>query len=213
MAVVVNNAISVQSTSGTTVTFSYTSGSLQNRLLVVSNIKIAAITNSGTYAGQALTNVSGSNLVTTLTRVNPATGSNTMSFSLASYGFTRSIVSNFSGVDQITPISNFASNSATTATPTSTSRTCPPGGILVGAFRGNYNTSGTPTGGSGTTSFGAGRQNGFMFGGGHRATSGSLSWNIAQSTYCDMHILAVNPVAESNPVKNKTPLTGPILAQ
>ncbi len=184
MAVTPNNSNSRNTSNGTTVSFSYTSNSGSDRFLQAQTEDIGGATvNSGTYAGAALAGAGSSGVMKFWGKTAPATGANTLAFTLSSYGNTRVHTSDWSDVDQTTPNGTPVFTSGSSAAPAVTGLSFTANGALWGKVSIGY-LGGSPVigAGSGTT---IGSQ--FAFSGraaatGYRLNSGDLNWTSTGST-------------------------------
>jgi len=198
MAVAFNAGNITFPANGSTISMSYTCSSGADRLLLVNTLEAGNTTNSGTYAGAALTSVGSVSAVGSFkmwAKTAPATGSNTLSFVLSSYGSGIVNVSDWTGVDQTTPLGTPISNTGTSAAPASGSITVPANGAAFGTSYGSYNSTGTPTAGASTTLVGGVRSSGHPIAGGYITATGNINWNIAQSTAWGAYSVPINPVS------------------
>lgn len=179
MAVAINsNSVAVRG-AGTSVSFSYACSSGANRLFLCGTRTTSGQTfDSGTYAGSALTNRTNSGVLKTWSITAPATGSNTVSFTMSAYSTGNHVgIADFTGVDQTTPLGTASSATGTSGTASTASITCPSGGMNWGIEANDYVSSGTPTAGSGTTLAGAFREGsgGTGMAGGYRSNTGAIN--------------------------------------
>lgn len=205
MAVAYNTHSVAVRGNGTTVSFSYTCSAGADRLLMVGTVCAGGQTfNSGTYATVALTNVDSISNMKSWRKVGPATGANTLSFSMSAYATMNEVgVSDYTGVDQTTPLGTVSKTTGTSTTPATASMTVPTDGMLWGIEQSAYTTSGTPTAGSGTTLIGALREGagGTTMAQGRRATTGTISFVIASSTSWKVIGYPINPVAATSQIE------------
>jgi hypothetical protein len=187
MAVAFNNSDAQRTSGGTSITYSFTCSSGTDRFFIVSatddGIANPPIT-SVTYNSVGLTAVSGTQPEVEMYQlVAPATGANNLTWNLSSYSFLHTAISDWTGVDQSTPLGTVVTNAGTSAAPTSGSVTCPSNGAVWGSEFSGYTTAGTPTAGAGTTLASAYRSGagGRTGAGGYRLDTGALNWNIPSS--------------------------------
>ena len=197
MAVAFNVSDTRQTVAGNTVSFAYSCSAGSNRLLLSQTRSSAVSVSSGTYAGAALTNVGSVGGIIMWRKIAPATGSNTLAFTLSSYGRTHASTSDWTGVDQTTPLGTAVTATGTSVTPATASVTCPTDGAIFGGEYSAYTTAGAPTAGAGTTLEGAEREGagGTTKAGGRRSTTGTISFSIASSAAWEAQAFPIYPVA------------------
>ncbi len=197
MAVAFNNSDARSFGLGTTLSFSYTSSSGSDRLLLTKTEDVGIRTvASVAYAAAALTSAGSSGVHEIWRRVAPATGSNTLAFTLSGYGTTRAVTSDWTGVDPTTPTGTAVFTSGTSAAPAATGLTFTTDGALWGATTIGY-LGGSPVigAGSGTTLASQFPFSGRANAGGYRLTSGDLNWTSTGSTTWDAQGIPILPVA------------------
>ena len=176
---------------GTTVAFSYTTGSGADRLLLA-GISAARTVSSASYAGAAMTTEVGSGARQIMRLVNPASGAQTFSLTLTSYGSAHKYsLADFDGVDQTTPLGAGLTPTGTSNTPSTGTVTVPADGAAFGFFYHGYATT-TPTINTGTLT-GASTNGSTCHGGGYRTTTGAIAWNINKSSSWTAFALPINP--------------------
>lgn len=176
MAVVLNNSDARAGGNGSSISYSYTVSSGSDRLLLAASIAAAGTVSGVTYSGAALSATGGGTLKWYLT--GPATGANTLTFTYSN-GYAQPAVaaSDYTGVDQTTPLGTLVNNSGTGNTTSTGSVTCPANGLVVG-YGMNNQTNAAHLADPGTTSLGRGVANGSNreLYGGYRSSTGGLSW-------------------------------------
>lgn len=197
MAVAINNPVTQDTSSGTSVSFSYTSSSGSDRVLLAQSRSNAGTVTACTYAGASLTALNTTGSLITWLRIAPATGSNTLAFTISSYGSVQASVANFTGADQTTPTGTAVTAAGTSTAPSSGSVTCPTNGIVWGGQTSDYTTSGAPTMGSGVTSGGSIRNasGGHTKSAGYRENTGPISFTLSSSSAWNVQAYPINPVA------------------
>lgn len=177
------------------VTFSYTSGSGSDRLLLV-QVSLFGVT-SVTYAGASLTNVgAGVGSMSMWRKTAPAAGANNVVISGPLYNYLMYTVSDWTGVDQTTPLGSQVGATGSSSSPSTGSITCPANGFVAGGVRSGYSTApGTITAGSGTTltSFIRETANGTTKADGRRSNTGALSWTLSTSRSWEAQGFPINP--------------------
>lgn len=201
MAVALNNSDTRLTSSGNTVSFSYTSSAGADRLLLVQSedyggIAVAAVS----YAGTSLSLVGSTGTLNMWQLVAPASGTNTLSFTLASYSHCLPSTSDWTGVDQTTPLGTLVTASGASTTPSSGSAVCPTNGAIYGGMGSAYSTA-APTAGSGTTLAGSVRDggSGYIKAGGYRSNTGDISFSIPGASTWVAQAAPVNPVSVGVP--------------
>lgn len=197
MAVAIDNPVAQQTSSGTNVSFSYTSSGGADRLLLAqTKLNGAGQANSGTYAGAALSVVDTTGSVRMFSKTAPATGANTLAFALSTYGNLFVNAANFTGVDQTTPLGAAVTNSGASSAPNSGSVTCPANGMVFGGVGTNYTTS-APGAGSGTTLAGSVRSGGtgHSKAAGYRTNTGAIVFTLGSTPNWDVQAYPINPVS------------------
>lgn len=184
---------------GTTVIYSYTVGSGSDRLLLLQTYPTGSSgTVTGvTYGGDALTNIDTSDVCLTWSKTAPLTGSNTVSISVATYSTIFTSTSDWTGVDQTTPVGAAVVAGGSSSSPSTGSVTCPTNGAIWGAEYSAYTTGSAPTAGSGTTLAGAVRNgaSGETKAAGYRTTTGAVSWSLGSSAGWVAAGIPINAVA------------------
>lgn len=185
MAVAFNGQATNTTGGGTTVSFSYTSGSGSDRYLLVGCAQFAGLDITAvSYNSVALTNIYDAGVGTAPIElwglVAPATGSNTLSFTMSSYdpGGVKYSTTDWTGVDQTTPVGAAVVATGSSAAPATGSITVPAGGAAFGIGRHQYTAAMTINQGTLTGSLSTG---GVGLAGAYRATTGDLSWTASNN--------------------------------
>lgn len=196
MAVAFNNGETRYSNPGTTISWAYSCSAGSNRLLLSQTSGNGVTVNSGTYAAAALTNAGSTNVLTMWRKIAPTTGSNTLSFTLSSYSRCHASTSDWTGVDQTTPLGTKVGNTATNASPSTGSITCPGDGAIFGSVFSGYCTA-IPTAGAGTTLVGSEREGagGSCKAGGRRSSTGAISFALTPSQFHTIQAFPIKPVS------------------
>jgi len=198
MPVAVNTGSAANGNSGgsTTVTFSYTAGSGSERLLLVQTRVASGSVTSVTYAGAGLTSHATGGGMTIWRKTAPASGANNVVVTIGTYNQLIASTSDWTGVDQTTPLGTQVSATGTSTTPATGSVTCPANGAVWGGMYAEYSTSpGTISAGSGTTLLGWVREsaNGRRKAGGYRFNTGTISFSQVSSTAWGAQAIPINP--------------------
>ncbi len=203
MPVAFVNSAAGQTANGTSVSFTYTSGSGSDRALLVGGYSTDTI-NSATFDGVSMTAVSGgaSGPVHTFALANPAIGAKTLAFALSAYNSVRYAAADFTGVDQATPVGTGVNGTGTAATVTTASVTVPSGGMAWGYGHHNYTPALTINSGSlasVATGFGG------SWAGAYRSTTGALAWNSSGGGSWIAIGVPINAVPATGPTINTQP--------
>lgn len=177
------------------VTFSYAGGSGADRLLLVQTRGTATVT-AVAHNGKSLTSAATGGGMTMWRRVAQDTGTRNIYIELGTYQSVLWSVSDWTGVDQTTPLGSQVTATGSSSSAATGSITCPADGAIFGGVQNDYTVGGgTATAGSGTTLVGAFRTagNGWGKAGGRRASTGTLSWNLAGSTSWGVQGFPINP--------------------
>lgn len=176
MAVTLVGAVAHQQ-AGYSMTRSYTVGSGSNRLILASTWLVGNTVNTVTYAGTSLVSQGVLNEIDNYNLVAAATGANNIVIVSAVYSSIFALISDWSGVDQTTPVTSNSAVTKSSGTEISTpSITCPTNGVVYGVGRTNYTTAGSFSGVSpsvlvaGIRSGGGGQ----TFSSGYRTSTGSV---------------------------------------
>jgi hypothetical protein len=194
VAVTLNNGVAANPGLGTTRTFSYTCGGGSNRLILLQTFTNPDSVTAASYAGGAMTLVDTFGDLRLFGRVAPATGANNISYTLSAYGASRASIANFDGVDQATPLGSVVQNTGSSAAPTSSSITCPAGGLIFSGGRHNY-SGGAATAGAGTTLAGSEFSAGASKFAGHRSSSGAAAFVTPGSDVWNLQSVPINPAS------------------
>lgn len=180
--------------------FSYTSNSGSDRLLLA-QFESTGTVSSVTFNGSSLTNVGTGGGMTMWSMVAPFAGTANVQVFLTLYSQTMYSASDWTGVDQTTPLGSQVSATGSSSSPATASITCPAGGAIFGGCGStSYTTSpGTITAGSGTTLLGWGRSgsNGHTKAGGYRLNSGVMSWSLSASMSWGAQAFPINAAGGS----------------
>lgn len=188
MAVAFNNSTDTGTSTGTgtSVSFSYTASSGADRLLLAATRESASkVVSAVTYAGAALTNSASFSGMIIWSKIAPATGANTLTFTTAAYSQLHTGAADFTGADQTTPVGTAVTNSGTSNAPATGSITVPSGGMSYG-FAFQAYTVGTTvfTAGTNTTlasAYGGAATGNTKSAGGYSASTGALNWSASGS--------------------------------
>lgn len=198
MPVALNNGTAAAWSSGgsTTVTFSYSCSSGSGRLLLVQTHVASGSVTSVTYAGAGLTSHATGGSMTLWRKTAPASGADNIVTTIGTYNQALFSVSDWTGVDQTTPLGTQVTATGTSTTPATGSVTCPANGAVWGGMYADYSTSpGTISAGSGTTLLGWVREsaNGRRKAGGYRFNTGTISFSQSPSTVWGAQAVPINP--------------------
>ena len=202
MAVAFNTSNARNTSGGTTVSFSYTSSSGSDRLLLTRANKssLSGTVNSATYAGASLTNNDTLGIATFWHKAGQATGANTLSFVLSAYDDAIVNTADFTGVDGTTPLGTAVTATGSGTAPATASITCPTdGGIWGSTWTGYLGGSATASAGSGSTLAGSVKFSGRIYAGAYRLDTGTLSFSLSDSGTWSILGLPINPVSGGAP--------------
>jgi hypothetical protein len=200
MAVALNNSATGTTGGGTTVSFSYAVGSGADRYLLIGcsnfgNLDISSVT----YNSVACSSVYDSGAVSASMEIfglaAPASGTNTMSFTLASYDpqGAKYSVADWTGVDQTTPVGSTVVNTGNSSGPVTTgSVTCPSNGAIFGIGRHTYSSAGMTI--AAGTSIGNTTAGANSFAGAYSLSTGALSWTPSNSGNWRAVGIPINPL-------------------
>lgn len=171
---------------GYSLTQGYTVSSGSDRFLMVTTTPASGSVTGTTYAGVALTTGDTHVDITARSLVAPATGTNNLVISFSTYSEVWIAWSDWTGVDQTTPLgtSGGVTDTDGSAVATGSSLTCPTDGVIYMFARGPYVGGGAFTSGTGSVVIEGGRHGGggeFMAHG-YRTTTGSVNINLPSST-------------------------------
>lgn len=171
---------------GTSITFSFTAGSGSDRLLLAygRDVGFGSISvSSMTYAGASMSSVSGPSVGQAYQKTAAATGANNITFNLSAYGRLFSSVSDWTGVDQTTPIGTVVNSSGSSSAPSVTVST---GDAVLAAETNIYTGSGSFSATVGTL-IGGVRDPGSGRGSasGYRTSTGAVTFSIPGSASWD----------------------------
>jgi hypothetical protein len=189
---------------GTSYTVSHTSSSGADRaiLLVARDGNYApTMTFTATYAGGSLSAHQDANGQYSFYRVAQATGPNNLVVAFSAYGSVFAAHSDWTGVDQATPLGTLVSNSGTSSAPTTGSVTCPAGGAIWAVEYNGYTGGGSFSCTDGT--FIAHQRSaggGHATASGYRNSTGSVTWAIPGSVGWTTVALPINPAASGTTV-------------
>ena len=197
MAVALSNYQGNVQISGTSIDISYASGSGADRLLLVQTTAFAHNVTGVNYAGNALTFDDDNSGQKLWHIVAPTPGTNTLNVVLSAYAGISYEASDWSGVDQTTPIGTVVKTTGTSSTPSTGTITCPSGGAIFGSEFSGYTGSGSISASGGTTLTHSGRSgsNGFTAGGGYRASTGDISFTLPGSAAWRAQGVPINAAA------------------
>jgi Putative Ig domain len=198
MAVALNNGVAVAPSAATTISFSYTSGSGSNRLLIAQSYSTVNIT-AARYSGVSMSLADTFGNLKLWSLIAPATGANTIAFDLASYNSGRFNVANFDGADQTTPLGSVVQNTGSSAAPTSSSVTCPANGMIYSGGRHDY-SGGAATAGAGTTLAGSESSLGASKFAGYRTTTGTAAFVTPGSNTWNLQTVPISASSGGTPV-------------
>lgn len=158
---------------------------------------------SGTYNGSALTAVGAAPQRAKLwSLVNPATGTNVLSFTLTGFGQLVFAGASLSGVDTVTPLGTVVQTTGTSTTPATPSITVPAGGLAFAIASHYYTGSGTITATSPSTLIHSYRNagSGYSFGAAYRSTTGTIAFTMPGSAAWEAIGVPINSAtADSTP--------------
>lgn len=200
MAVALNNSATGTTGGGTTVSFSYAVGAGSNRYLSIGCSNFGGLDISAvTYNSVACSSIYDAGAVTARVEIwelkNPASGTNTMSFTLASYDpqGAKYSVADWTGVDQTTPSGAVVVNTGNSTGPVTTgSITCPSGGAIFGIGRHTYSSAGMTI--SSGTSIGNTTAGSNSLAGAYSLATGALAWTPSNSGTWRAVGIPLNPV-------------------
>ena len=195
----VGQAIAVAG-ANTTISFTYTSGSGSDRLLIAGGKAPSESISSVSYAGAALT--SGATAVARagiFYKAGQATGGNTLSFVLSGYDTFLYSVADFTGADQTTPVGTGVTASGTGTAVSTGSVTVPTDGMSWGFGHHAY-ASVNMTIVSGTLTCAASGTGGRRIAGAYSASTGALAWTANASYAWEALALPINAVAGADAI-------------
>jgi hypothetical protein len=211
MAVAFNNSTDVATStgSGTSVSFSYTSSSGTDRLLLAGTREATGkVVSAVTYAGASLTNVGSTGGIIIWDKIAPATGANTAVFTTPAYSNILTALADFTGVDQTTPLGTQVANSGTSAAPATGSITVPANGMSYGlAYQAYTVSTALMIAGTNTTLASAvtSASTHAKSAGGYSATTGTLNWNAPASAAWETLGFPINAVASGGTTYTLSP--------
>ena len=183
MAVVINTGSCGQlgSGGGTSVTVSHTVSSGADRLFAAIVETQSGSQTAASYAGVSMTLHDTGGVFRVWHLVAPTSGANNFVITCAPSSNLNYCKSDWTGVDQTTPMGSASTGAATSMTPSTGSVTVPADGAGLGMFESAYASSGVTVSASGaTTSLGGGRQpvGGQLIGGGYITATGPITWTF-----------------------------------
>lgn len=201
----VGQATSLQG-AGTTISFTYTSGSGSDRLLVAGGKAPSESISSVSYAGAAMTSgATAVNRAGIFYKAGQATGANTLSFVLSGYDTFLYSVADFTGVDPATPVGTGVTASGS-STAVSTGSVTVVGGGMAWGFGHHFYATTNMTIASGTLTASASGTGGRRIAGAYAAATGALAWTANFSAAWEALALPIIPVGGGSSVPV---ITGP----
>lgn len=178
----------------TTITRSYTSGSGQDRLLML-HTHGSSDNTAASYAGVGMTSMGSPGSIRLWRRTAPATGANNLVMTVGTYQYTTYSISDWEGVDQANPVGTVTSGTGTGSSASTGTVTCPDGGAILAAVSFGYSMApGTITAAAGTLiSWVRSSGNGFSQANSYRNSTGAISWSRSVSTAYSWHAVPINP--------------------